>query len=86
MPRDFIELLIFLRDNDYDFNRVIKSIKKLNDICPKNISLDTVKALCMQDSLPTSGIKDTSHIEVDNEDQILNHSRKQLEELNMLFN
>ena len=86
VPRDFIELLIFLRDNDYDFNRVIKSIKKLNDICPKNISLDTVKALCMQDSLLTSGIKDTSHIEVDNEDQILNHSRKQLEELNMLFN
>ena len=86
VPRDFIELLIFLRDNDYGFGRVKKSIKKLNGICPHNISLDTVKALCMQESSLKSNNKNLTCTGKNDDDQILNHSRKQLDELNMLFN
>jgi transposase len=86
VPRDFIELLIFLRDNDYGFDRVTKSIKKLNNICPHNISLDTVKALCMQESSLKSNNKNLTCTGKNGDDQILNHSRKQLDELNMLFN
>jgi hypothetical protein len=86
VPRDFIELLIFLRDNDYDFDRVTKSIKKLNNICPHNILLDTVKALYMQEYSLKSNNKNLTCTGKNGDDQILNHSRKQLDELNMLFN
>lgn len=78
-PRDFIELLIFLRDHDYTFKKVNEVIKRLSHTCPGDISLDKIKALCMQQSPP-------AYPPVLNEDdQILRQSLAQLEELNQLL-
>jgi len=78
-PRDFIELLIFLKEHDYAFDKVIEVIDRLKKSSPHDISLDKIKALCMQ--------KNEVYVpEVNNEDQILQHSRAQLEQLSSLFN
>jgi len=77
-PRDFVELLIFLQDYGYDFDKVNEAIQRLNKTCPHDISLDKIKALCMQ--------KDVENIPpINNDDPILKQSLAQLEELSMLM-
>jgi transposase len=72
--KDFVELMIFLRDHGYAFEKVNKAIEALNRTCPHDISLDKIKALCMQ--------KNTIYIpQMNNDDQILQQSRAQLEEI-----
>lgn len=78
-PRDFVELLIFLQDHDYAFDKVIEAIDRLKQISAHDISLDKIKALCMQKS-------DVYAPVLNNDDQILQQSRAQLEELSLLLN
>jgi transposase len=78
-PRDFVELLIFLRDHDYTFDQVNKAIEKLKHTSPHDISLDKIKALCMQKN-------DVYVPQLNNDDQILQQSQAQLEELSLLLN
>lgn len=77
-PKDFVELMIFLKDHDFTFENVNKAIEKLMRACPHDISVDKIKALCMQ--------KNAAYVpEQSRDDQILQQSRKQLEELSMLL-
>jgi transposase len=77
-PKDFVELLIFLRDHDYPFEKVNEAIQALNRTCPHDVSLDKIEALCMQ--------KNVVHTpRLNNDDQILQQSRAQLEELSLLL-
>jgi transposase len=78
-PKDFVELLIFLQDHDYSFDKVNQAIQTLNRTCPHDISLDKIKALCMQKNL-------VHNHQLNNDDQILQQSRAQLEELSLLLN
>jgi transposase len=78
-PKDFVELLIFLQDHDYAFDKVIEAIDRLKHISGHDISLDKIKVLCMQ--------KNEFYVPVlNNDDQILQQSRAQLEELSLLLN
>lgn len=77
-PKDFVELMIFLRDHEYSFDKVNEAIEMLMRICPHDISVDKVKALCMQEN--TVYVHEESR-----DDQILQQSRQQLEELSMLL-
>ena len=78
-PKDFIELLIFLKEHDYAFDKVIEVIDRLKKTSPHDISLDKIKALCMQ--------KNEVYVpELNNDDQILQQSRAQLQELSSLLN
>ena len=78
-PKDFVELLIFLQEYGYPFDQVNRSIDKLKQTSPHDISLDKIKALCMQ--------KEEVYVPpLDNDDQILQQSRAQLEELSLLLN
>jgi len=78
-PKDFIELLIFLKEHDFAFDKVIEVIDRLMKTSPHDISLDKIKMLCMQ--------KNEVYVpELNNDDQILQQSRAQLEELSSLLN
>ena len=77
-PKDFVELLIFLQDHGCPFSQVNRVIDKLKQTSPHDISLDKIKALCMQKS-------EVYVPKLDNDDQILQQSRAQLEELSLLL-
>ena len=78
-PKDFIELLIFLQEHGYDFDKVNEAIDRLSRSSPHDISVDKIKVMCMQ--------KNEAYIPVfNNDDQILQQSRAQLEELSLLLN
>ncbi len=79
VPKDFVELLIFLKDHDFSFDKVNGAIETLKGTCPHDISLDKIQALCMQ--------KNITYTHQENpDDQILQQSRAQLEELSLLLN
>jgi len=78
-PKDFVELLIFLKDHDYTIDKVTQAIDRLKQISAHDISLDKIKALCMQKNEVYAPV-------LDNDDQILQQSRAQLEQLNLLLN
>lgn len=78
-PRDFIELLIFLSEHGYDFDKVHEAIDRLSVSSPHDISVDKIKVLCMQKNEVYTPL-------VNDDDQILQHSRAQLEELSLLLN
>ena len=77
--KDFVELLIFLQNHGYTFNKVNEAIQTLNRTCPHDISLDKIKALCMQKNIVYTP-------QENHDDQILQQSREQLEELSLLLN
>lgn len=77
-PKGFIELLIFLQDHDYGFDKVNEAIEKLKYSSPHDISLDKIKVMCMQKN-------EACTVVLNNDDQILQQSRAQLEELNLLL-
>ncbi len=77
--KDFVELLIFLQDHSYAFDKVHEAIQTLKRTCPHDISLDKIQALCMQ--------KNNMYTPRGNpDDQILQQSLAQLEELSLLLN
>ena len=78
-PKEFIELLIFLKDYDYSFDKAIEAIERLRQISPHDISLDKIKMLCMQKNEVYAPV-------LNNDDQILQQSRAQLKELSLLLN
>jgi hypothetical protein len=80
-PKDFIELLIFLRDHDLGFEMVIKAIESLKRTCPHNISADMIKVLCLQET-NQNWQYDAGY---QKDDQILHQSRIQLQELSLLL-
>ena len=64
---------------NYDFDKVNEAIDRLLRSSPHDISVDKIKVLCMQ--------KNEAYIPVfNNDDQILQQSRAQLEELSLLLN
>ena len=77
-PKDFVELLVFLRDHDYSFDKVNEAIQTLDRTCPHDVSLDKIKALCMQKNIVYAPKEN-------HDDQILQQSRAQLEELSLLL-
>jgi transposase len=77
-PQDFVELLLFLQDHDYSFNKVNEAIRTLNQTCPHDISLDKIKLLCMQKNTVTPP-------PMGYDDPILQQSIVQLEELSLLL-
>ncbi len=78
-PKDFVELLIFLCDHDYTFDKVNEAVDRLKLISPHDISLDKIKVLCMQKN--EVYVQDPA-----SDDQILQQSRAQLKELSLLLN
>ncbi len=79
VPKDFVELLIFLKDHDFSFDKVNGAIETLKGTCPHDISLDKIQALCMQ--------KNITYTHQENpDDQILQQSCAQLKELSLLLN
>jgi hypothetical protein len=78
-PRDFIELLIFLKDHGYDFDKVNEAISNLSRSSPHDISIDKIKVLCMQKNEVYAPV-------LNNDDQILHQARAQLEQLSLLLN
>jgi transposase len=77
--KDFVELLIFLRDHNFSFNKVNEAIETLKVTCPHDISLDKIQALCMQENIEYTPPEN-------HDDQILQQSLAQLEELSLLLN
>jgi len=77
--RDFIELLLFIRDHDFPFDMAKKAVEKLKLICPHDISVDKIKVLCMQKN-------DQEVLPANPEDMILQQSLRQLQELSNLMN
>lgn len=78
-PKEFVELLLFTNQGGVEFESVEKAIVRLKQICPKDISADKIKALCMQEQSPIEKV-------YNNNDPILEQSKKQLLELNLLLN
>jgi transposase len=78
-PKDFIELLIFLQEHGYDFDKVNEAIDRLSRSSPHDISVDKIKVLCMQKNEVYTPV-------INDDDQILQQSRAQLEELSLLLN
>lgn len=78
-PKDFVELLIFLKDHDYAFDNAIIAIERLMALSPHDISLDKIKMLCMQKNEVYSPV-------LNDDDQILQQSCAQLKELSLLLN
>ena len=78
-PKDFIELLIFLQEHGYDFDKVNEAIDRLSRSSPHDISVDKIKVLCMQKNEEYTPV-------INDDDQILQQSRAQLEELSLLLN
>lgn len=78
-PKDFVELLLFLQDHDYTFDKVIAAIDRLKQTSAHDISVDKIKVLCMQKNEIYTPV-------LNNDDQILQQSRAQLEELSLLLN
>ena len=70
--------MVFLRDYDYAFDKVNEAIQTLDRICPHDVSLDKIKALCMQKNIVYTPKENY-------DDQILQQSRAQLEELSLLL-
>ncbi len=81
-PKDFVELLIFLRNRGMGFDKVYKAIERLKTLCPHNISLDTIKALCLDN---TDQPVDTDQGLILQGDIIAKQSQQQLVELSMLL-
>lgn len=79
-PKDFVELLVFLQDHDYGFDKATQAIDRLKQISAHDISLDKIKALCMQKN------EVYAPPVLNEDDQILQQSRAQLEELSLLLN
>jgi len=77
--KDFVELLIFLQDHSYAFDKVHEAIQTLKRTCPHDISLDKIQALCMQKNITYTPRENP-------DDQILQQSLAQLEELSLLLN
>ncbi len=71
--KDFVELLIFLRDHGYAFDKVTEAIQALNRTCPHDISLDKIQALCMQKNIMYTPRDD-------HDDQIVQQSWKIIKE------
>ncbi len=84
-PGDFIDLLLFLRDHDFGFERVTISIEKLKRTCPHNISADMIKVLCLQEKSPQGDCNYHYTTLKQEDDKIFQQSRIQLEELNHLL-
>ncbi|MDX9727614.1 MAG: IS21 family transposase [Bacteroidales bacterium] len=78
-PKDFIELLIFLQEHSYDFDKVNEAIDRLSRSSPHDISVDKIKMLCMQNNEEYTPV-------INDDDQILQQARAQLEELSLLLN
>jgi hypothetical protein len=78
-PKDFVELLVFLQDHDYGFDKATQAIDRLKQISAHDISLDKIKALCMQKNEVYAPV-------LNDDDQILQQSRAQLAELSLLLN
>lgn len=72
-PKEFIGLLLFSRENSYDFTVIEQAINRLINICPHDISVDKIKALCLQKDAPAI----TSP---NNNDPISDYSKQQLRE------
>jgi transposase len=81
-PKDFVELLIFLRDRGMGFDKVYKAIERLKMLCPRNISLDTIKALCLD---KTHQQENVNQVLILQSDTIAKQSEQQLVELSMLL-
>ena len=81
-PKDFVELLIFLRNRGMGFDKACKAIERLKTLCPHNISLDTIKALCLDN---TDQLVDTDQGLILQDDIIAKQSQQQLAELSTLL-
>ncbi|MEA3378417.1 MAG: IS21 family transposase [Nanoarchaeota archaeon] len=77
--RGFVELLLFAKSNKYDFEDLEKVINRLKKICPNDISVDKIKALCMQKETKLQNLHDKN-------DPILMHSNQQLQSYCDLLN
>ena len=79
-PRDFVELLLFAREHQYEFTAIEKVIDRLKGICPGDISLDKIKALSMQkEQIPPP-------VRTGKNDPIVDYANRQLREYNDLLN
>ena len=71
--KQFIELLLFVQENEYDFTIIEKAISQLNKICPHDISVDKIKAISIQK-------QDPPQYRQDHDDSISTYSNEQLKE------
>ena len=78
-PKEFIGLLLFVRDNKYDFTTIEKIIGQLSHICPHDISVDKIKALSLQK-------ESRGQIRQNTNDPISNYSKEQLREYSSFIN
>jgi transposase len=76
--KGFIELLQYCKNNEISFEMLDKSIKRVEQITPTNITKDKVLAVMNKEN---ESVKEEKK---DNE--IYHHSQAMLEELNILFN
>lgn len=76
-PKDFIELLHYQRDKGLSLDKIEAAIGSLQELSPRDISLDKIKILCerreVQDQMPSP------------EGAIEQHAAAQLEALSQLF-
>lgn len=71
--KQFIELLLFIQENQYEFTTIEKAIRQLNKICPHDISADKIKAVALQK-------QDPPHNKQAHNDSIATYSNEQLKE------
>ncbi|MEA2103120.1 MAG: hypothetical protein U9P79_00535, partial [Candidatus Cloacimonadota bacterium] len=45
-PKDFVNLLIYMKENDKSLQEIQKIIHKLETVCPSDISTDKIKIIC----------------------------------------
>jgi transposase/transposase-like protein len=75
-PKDFIELLIYIRDKKLSFEKVKSLFSKLAEVCPNSISTDKIKAIHERND---------TQINIEKNRMIEDASIKQLAELSLLL-
>jgi len=62
-PKDFVNLLIYMKENDKSLQEIHKVISKLETVCPLDISTDKIKIICERKNEETHWVVSESMIE-----------------------
>ena len=62
-PKDFVNLLIYMKENDKSLQEIQKVISKLETVCPLDISTDKIKIICERKDEETHWVVSESMIE-----------------------
>jgi hypothetical protein len=79
-PREFIELLLYCRQNQVEHERLLETAIYVSGLCPDQVTAEKIIAVLGNQTVPG----DASQLE-DTESEIEQYSNRQLEEISRLM-